>query len=41
MSTSTTAPPPAVHHYEEDTSRGGQIIGWLKSSTPSTSWSPC
>jgi ribose transport system permease protein len=31
MSTSTTAPPPAVHHYEEDTSRGGQFIGWLKS----------
>ncbi len=30
MSTSTTAPPPAVHHYEEDTSRGGQFIGWLK-----------
>ena len=29
MSTST-APPPAVHHYEEDTSRGGQFIGWLK-----------
>ena len=30
MSTSTTAPPPAVHHYEEDTSRGGQFLGWLK-----------
>ena len=22
---------PRVHHYEEDTSRGGQFIGWLKS----------
>ena len=32
MSTSTTAPP-AVHHYEEDTSRGGQFLGWLKSRT--------
>ena len=30
MSTSTTAPP-SVHHYEEDHSRGGQILGWLKS----------